>query len=74
LPDALATTRQQFQAFASSDDYGAYTILLAPVDSAALVLVLKDSLNNGRIQQVLLAQQGRLLKCTTFNPPAGSGG
>jgi hypothetical protein len=73
LPEVPAATLERVQAFASTDDYGVYTILINPVDSAAWGLLSRDSLYDDRIQQVLLAQQGRLFRRTRFNTSAGSG-
>lgn len=71
LPEVPAVALQHLQAFASSDDYGAYTILVNPTDSSSVLP--RDSIYNAGIRDVLLAQQGRLLTRTTFSTPAGNG-
>lgn len=71
LPEVPAAALQHVQAFVSTDDYGAYTVLINPVDSVGLQP--RDSFYNDRIRQVLLTQQGRLLTRTSFSTPAGRG-
>jgi hypothetical protein len=68
-----AATLPQMQAFTSSDDYGVYSIVVNPADSATLGLLPRDSIYNNRIRQMLLTYQGNLRKRTSFSTPAGNG-
>lgn len=73
LPNVDPATLHQMQAFTSSDDYGVYSIVINPADSATLGLLPRDSLYNDGIHQMLLTYQGNLRKRTSFSTPAGNG-
>jgi hypothetical protein len=73
VPNVGPATLHQMQAFTSSDDYGVYSIVINPADSATLGLLPRDSIYNNRIRQMLLTYQGNLRKRTSFSTPTGNG-